>query len=159
MPNDPSQIHVTNRNVQIGNICSQFAHLELLLAQAVWAALDVDEETGLVITGSLNIEARVKMAIGLCEKRGKSPEVIAQLKHVQKALQSEKIIERRNKAIHGNRFPCPDDPAAEMVTIHRGKDAGKKIKRPDSELSQLGQEIAGLHKPLLAAMQSAGMTY
>lgn len=156
---DTAQRHMTNRNVQIGNICSQFAHLELLLAQAIWSVLKLKEETGLVVTGSLGIEARSKMAVELCKKLGAPDEVVSELKNVRKNLQALKIVERRNHAIHGHRFPDPDDPAAEFVIIHRGKNAGIKIKRADGELAKIGTDIADLHKPLYKAMVAAGMTY
>jgi len=157
--NDPVQKHMTNRNVQIGNICSQFAHLELLLAQAIWSALGLTEEAGLSVTGSLNIEARARLAVELCEKQGKPKQVVEELRRVRKELQASKVIERRNHAIHGHRFPNPDDPASEFVVVHRGKDAGVKIKRTDAELAQVGKDIAALHTPLFAAMADAGMTY
>lgn len=157
--NDPVQKHMANRNIQIGNICSQFAHLELLLAQAIWSALGLTEEVGLSVTGSLNIEARVKLAVELCEKQGKPKQVVEELRRVRTELQSSKIIERRNRAIHGHRFPNPDDPASEFVVVHRGKDAGLKIKRTDTELAQIGEDIASLHKPLFTAMTDVGMTY
>jgi len=150
---------MTNRNVQIGNICSQFAHLELLLAQAIWSALGLTEETGLSLTGSLNIEDRAKLATELCCKQGKPDKVVEELKKVRKELKASRIIERRNRAIHGHRFPDPNDPASEFVVLHRGKDAGIKKKRSDTELAQIGKDIAALHKPLFAAMTDAGMTY
>lgn len=153
------QNHMTNRNVQIGNICSQFAHLELLLAQAIWSALNLTEKAGLSLTGRLDIEARAKLAVELCEEQGKPDQVVKELKKVRKELQASKIIERRNQAIHGHRYPDPEDPAAEFVVVHRGKNAGIKIKRTDAELAQIGKDIAALHKPLIAAMTSAQMIY
>lgn len=157
--NDVIAKHMNNRNVQIGNICAQFAHLELLLAQAIWSALNLTEKAGLSLTGRLDIEVRAKLAVELCEEQGKPDQVVKELKKVQKELQASKIIERRNRAIHGHRFRDPDDPAAEFVVVHRGKDAGLRIKRTDAELAQIGKDIAGLHKPLLAAMTAAKMTY
>ena len=142
--NDLVQKHMINRNIQIGNICSQFAHLELLLAQAIWAALDLDEKVGLSVTGGLSIEARARLAAKLCAKQGKSDKVTKELETVRRELQASKIIEQRNRAIHGHRFPDPNDPAAEMVVIHRGKDAGRKIKRTDAELAH--HRIQDTHK-------------
>ncbi|WP_339854159.1 hypothetical protein [Roseovarius nubinhibens] len=156
---NPVQNHMRNRNVQIGNICSQFAHLELLLAQAIWSALGLTEEAGLSVTGSLNVEARARLAVELCEKQGKPKQVVDELRRVRKELQASKVIERRNRAIHGHRFPNPDDPASEFVVVHRGKDAGVKLKRTDAELAQIGKDIADLHQPLFAVMADVGMTY
>lgn len=156
---DLIQIHMTNRNVQIGNICSQFTHLEMLLAQAIWSALDLTEKAGLSVTGRLDIEARAKLAVELCEEQGKPIHVVNELKKVRKKLQASNIIERRNRAIHGHRFADPNDPAAEFVVVHRGRDAGVKIKRTDTELAQIGKDIATLHKSLLEAMEAANMTY
>ena len=80
---NPVQNHMRNRNVQIGNICSQFAHLELLLAQAIWSALGLTEEAGLSVTGSLNVEARARLAVELCEKQGKPKQVVDELRRVR----------------------------------------------------------------------------
>ncbi|MCF4098614.1 hypothetical protein [Maritalea mediterranea] len=157
--NTTIQTHMNNRNVQIGNICIQFTHLELLLAQAIWSALDLTEKAGLSVTGRLDIEARAKLAVEICEERGKPDSVINELKNVRKELQASRIIERRNQAVHGHRFSDPDNPAAELVVVHRGKNAGAKIKRADNELAQLGKDIAALHKPLMEAMTTAKMTY
>jgi len=156
---DEIQRHITNRNVQIGNICSQFAHLELLLAQAIWSALKLTEKAGLSVTGRLDVEMRAKLAVELCEEQSKPNQVVVELKRVRRELQASNIIERRNRAIHGHRFADPNDPAAEFVVVHRGKDAGTKIKRTDTELAQLGKDIAELHQPLMAAMVAAKMTY
>ncbi|WP_150120879.1 MULTISPECIES: hypothetical protein [unclassified Sulfitobacter] len=153
------QKHMTNRNVQIGNICAQFAHLELLLAHAIWSALNLTEKVGLKVTGRLDIEMRAKLAVELCQELGKPGPVVDELKKVRRELQASHIIERRNSAIHGHRFPDPDEPGAEIVVVHRGKDAGIKIRRTDAQLAQLGKDIASLHKPLLAAMAAANMTY
>jgi hypothetical protein len=157
--NDLIQIHMNNRNVQIGNICSQFTHLELLLAQAIWSALGLTEKSGLSVTGRLDIEARAKLAVELCEEQGKPIHVVNELKKVRKELQTSNIIERRNRAIHGHRFADPNDPAAEFVVVHRGKNAGVKIRRTDAELAQVGKDIAALHRSLQKAMTAAKMTY
>jgi hypothetical protein len=157
--NDIIRKHMTNRNVQIGNICSQFSFLELLLAQAIWSALNLTEKAGLSVTGRLDVEVRAKLAVELCEEQGKSKQVVIELKKVQKALQTSKIIERRNRAIHGHRSADPEDPAAQFVVVHRGKNAGIKLKQTDSDLAQIGEDIAALHKPLFAAMISANMAY
>lgn len=111
----------------------------------------------MTITGNLGIETRVRMAVVLSEKIGPSEEVTMVLKNVQKELQKSKIIEGRNRAIHGHRFADPDDPAAELIVMHRGKDAGRKIKRTDNELFQIGKDIADLHKPLLEVLKKEGL--
>ena len=146
-------IHMSNRNAQIGNICSQWAHLEYLLASAIWGLLGLEKGVGLIVTGGLNIESRVGTAVALAEALGQPDELIEALKRVRKELQSSKIIQRRNLTIHGNRFLHPDREDAELVEIHRGKSAGKPKTRADSELSELGKEIAGLHRPLMNVLR------
>ena len=157
--NDIIKKRMINRNAQIGNICCQFSHLELLLAQVIWSALNLTEKAGLSITGSLDVEMRAKLAVELCVEQGKPDQVIQELKKIQKELQSSKIIERRNRAVHGHRFADPDDSGSELVIVHRGKDAGIKLKRTDAELAQIGHDIAALHTPLMLAMTAATMTY
>jgi len=78
---------------------------------------------------------------------------------VKKELNSGKIIQRRNHAIHGNRWLIPNDPASELIIVHRGKNAGKPIKRSDNELAQLGKDIAKIHKQLFKTLKSANLLH
>lgn len=156
---EPQNVHMTNRNIQIGDICSQWAHLEYILANAIWALLGLDKATGLIVTGGLNIENRVGTAVALAEKMGQPTAVTDALKHVRKELQASKIIQRRNLAVHGHRFPHPEREDAELVEIHRGKDAGQAITRADSELRELGKDIANLHKTLMSVLQDHELLY
>jgi len=156
--NDLVQKHMTDRNVQIGNICVQWAHLELLLAQAIWAARELDEKSGSVETANLNIKERAQAALAECKKQSKPDNICDALQRICKSFKMGDIIDRRNQAIHGHRFSDPDDPAAEIVVMHRGEIAGKRVKRRDAELAQLGRDISDLHKPLMEALTSNGMT-
>ena len=73
--NANNNIHINNRNTQIGNICMQFSVLELFLANAIWSFLGLNDEVGLIVTGNLDVEARVNMAVALSLKldQPKSP--------------------------------------------------------------------------------------
>ena len=58
--------HLTNRYVQIGNICVQWSAIEYHVAIAIWnLAGVVDQEIGKVLTASLDLKGRVTMAFKL----------------------------------------------------------------------------------------------
>ncbi len=142
---------LSDRNLQIGNICFQWAHLEFLVALALWSLLRIDQETGKILTGSLDLLPRVNMALKLA-KHLKAPGLaIKALKEVRTALQGG-LIERRNTAIHGLRSLDPNDPAGEFFEVHRGKSSGVKQPVNNAALRALGSEIVDVHKAFYAAM-------
>ncbi len=147
---------LNDRNVQIGNICWQWAHLEYLIALAAWSLLRIDNDTGRLITGGMNILPRVNLALNLARHLKAPQQAQKALKETRKALQKG-LDERRNRVVHGHRFLDRADPQAEFVEMHRGKNAGVKVRQTNKDLAQLGRDIADTARALHQAMLESGV--
>jgi hypothetical protein len=161
MAKTPVNYHIlrNDRNTQIGNVCHQWAHLEFLLAIVIWKLLHIDEDTGRIVTGGLDILPRINMGIALAEHLKAPPVLKRSLKDTRTALQ-DGLLERRNRAIHGIRFINPADPySSELFLMHRGKGAGVATTQTNKDLAQIGKDIVALHEPLLSAMTECGLLF
>lgn len=131
----------TNTNVQIGNICVQWASLEYVVSNAIWIMLRLDSEVGKIVTGNLDIKQRVSMVFALAHQTN-AP---IPFKNACKALRSElfdpkDLLHRRNLAVHGAHFTIPDNEKIQ-IEVHRGKGGKGPREIPVSELADLGREI------------------
>jgi hypothetical protein len=142
--------HQTNRNVQIGNVCVQWASLEYRLAVAIWIMVGVDMEIGKVLTASLDMKQRATMAFTLAHQTNAPIPFKNALKSVLTALR-EGLIDRRNQAVHGIHFTI-DRPDAIGVEMHRGKGGRQQRIQEDKELSQLGRDINRAANEFAAAL-------
>lgn len=84
----------------IGGVCVQWALLELTLAHIIWAFLNMDEDTGAIVTGGLDMLPRVNMAINLAEHKRAPLPARKSLRSIRKAVQDTQL-DRRNQAVHG----------------------------------------------------------
>ena len=139
---------LNDRNVQIGNICFQWAYLEYLIALTIWSLLHIDPDTGKIVTGGLDIRPRLNMAINLARELQAPKGAIDALLLTREAL-DKGLDQRRNTAVHGHRIAHPNDPAAELVEVHRGKGARKRRPQTNADLTQLGKDIKQLADDLL----------
>ena len=64
-PQSPLANRTLRSLVQIGNIAAQWSHLEYKLAQTIWILLGLEEGTGKIVTGGLDMLPRINMAINL----------------------------------------------------------------------------------------------
>ena len=151
MISSEQQFFIQDRNTQVGNICVQWAHLEYLLALAIWSLLRLDQETGKIVTGGLDIRPRLNMAINLA-KHLKAPEPAKKALLCTRRALDGGLDERRNKAIHGHRLLDPDDIQSELVEVHRGKGDRKRHKVTNADLAELGVAIAKVAADLHEAM-------
>lgn len=157
MPLSPVEDRLlSDRNLQIGNICWQWAHLEYLIALAIWSLLRIDNDTGRLITGGMNILPRINLALNLAKHLNAPTQAQRALKEVRTTLQKG-LDERRNRAIHGHRSLDSSDPQAEFVEMHRGKGAGTKVRQTNKDLAQLGGDIADTARALQKAMLDSGV--
>lgn len=147
---------LSDRNLQIGNICFQWAHLEYLVALSLWSLLRIDHDTGKIVTGGLDLLPRVNMALKLAQHLKAPGLAIKALKEVRTALQ-DGLLEKRNTAIHGLRSFDTSDPSGEFFEVHRGKSAGLKQPVNNLSLQALGVQIADVHKAFHAAMLESGI--
>jgi len=155
----PAQtVMLRDRNTQIGNICWQWAHLEYLIALAIWAMLRIDHETGKVVTGGLDIKPRVNMAINLGHHLRAPKEAIQALIDVRTALDDD-LITKRNRAVHGHRLLDPDDPTADLVEVHRGKGDRKRSPQTNQDLRALGIHVKAVADALKEKLDSSGVYF
>ncbi len=146
-----------DRNTQIGSICHQWAHLEWILAIVIWRLLRVDDVTGRIITGGLDILPRTNMAIALAEYL-KAPAVIRRALRDTRTTLQEGLNERRNQAIHGLRFTNPDDQInSELFVMYRGRNAGAPRPISNKDLKQLWQDVIATQLSLLEAATRSGL--
>ena len=148
---------LSDRNLQIGNICFQWSHLEFLLAHTIQHLLKVDSGTNDILTGGLDILPRCSMALALAHHLDAPKALINAIKAVRNDLQDgKKLQSRRNKAIHGQRTLNPLNPTEEIIKISRGKGKGVSIQS-NADLNALGREIADTHKAFYAVLEELGL--
>lgn len=152
----PETILQNDRNVQVGNICVQWAHLEYLLMLAIGALMRVDEHTAKLLAGGLPIRARAKMAWELAVHLEAPAEAATALKAAYDRV-ANKLDDRRNRAVHGHRLAIPGRSDAETFELYRGKGIGKRVIQTDADLAKLGADIGATASELHSAMLSSGV--
>src|SRR5208337_1483648 len=150
-----ASVLLRDRLVQIGNICRQWAQIELHVARAIWCMLGVDHESGVILTGGLNMSSRVTIAIKLAKHLNTPSIAIDALKATQKVLDNH-LEERRNQAVHGIVFLHPNDPSIEIFEMHRGKRKGRQ-HLSNKDLDKLSKELAELEITLHSELMRAGI--
>jgi hypothetical protein len=150
---------VTDRLVQIGNICRQWAYLEYLFSVTIWNLLKLERNTGMIVTGGLDMLPRAGMAINLAEHLGADGRLIEALKTARRTLQRGglSLIDRRNIAIHGLELRL--EGRSSILESHRGKGAFQPHDFGNDELKNLGKEIIAVHEALSPVMKSLGWVW
>ena len=148
-PQSPLANRTLRSLVQIGNIAAQWSHLEYKLAQTIWILLGLEEGTGKIVTGGLDMLPRINMAINL-SRHLKAPRCLTELLvKIRKELQ-ESLQEERNRAIHGVQFHGPGGEL--QVEVHRGKGDRTRQSLPEATLNQTGKRLHELGTELTAAV-------
>lgn len=146
--------HVAYRLTCIGNICVQWSALEHQAACVIWSMLDINEGTGRFITGGMDLQPRLNVAIRIATHLGAPKEVLTDLKEVRKQVQDGLDI-IRNHAVHGVTFFSPDGRTARIKT-HRGKKAGEyelsnsELKAAGTAINQLVRKLGEVNKAINA---------
>lgn len=135
----------------VGNICTQWAYLEYLFANVIWWLLKIDKETGIIITGGLDIRPRAGMAINLARHLKADRRLIEALTKARDEIGS--LSDRRNRAVHGVSFSREGDETV-MVEVHRGKGSRKAEPLATNELFAIGSEISVVATGLIAVLKS-----
>lgn len=146
------------RMMSVGQICIQWAHIEYLFAHVIWALLRLDQETGKITTGGLDMLPRANMAINLATHLGAPQNLIQALKSARKAIQGG-LDARRNAAVHGVSFTEGKEPYEIHVEVHRGSGDRKKKHLPNSELSALAEELGLVIENLGRVVRETGILH
>lgn len=119
-----------------GNICRQWAHLEYQISLSIWSMLRIDQESGAILIGGLNMSTRVGMAIAPAKHLAAPDAALNTLKEAKKILENG-LEEQRNQAIHGIPFSDPNDPSMDIFEMHRGKRKGRqRISNKDLDVGE-----------------------
>lgn len=130
---------IAQRNLHIGNICRHWALIEYAAAFAIWRLLRIDDDTGALLVGGMNLSTRLTTAIRLAEHLDGPPALTLYLKHARDRINSG-LDERRNQAVHGFRTPRPGAFHTDLVIMHKGKHRGAEIQS-NADLQDLSVEI------------------
>lgn len=145
-----------DRLVQIGNICNQWSYLEYLFSNVIWWLLKIDRETGMIVTGGMDILPRANMAINLAKHLKADSKLINALSEARKSIQND-LGDKRNTAVHGVYFRTPNDET--KVEMHRGKGAFEKQDFSNEQLRDVGRNIQAVHKKLVPVLLSLGIKW
>jgi hypothetical protein len=137
----------------IGQICLHWSYLELLLATTIWNILKLDEDTGKIVTGGLDIEGRANMALNLAKHRKAPADVIAVLKCAQSQIKD--IIGERNLAIHGVYELRPTGEV--LAEVHRGKFRGIPQDMSNDRMGRTAQTIDAIIEILQPVLEKHGV--
>jgi hypothetical protein len=145
------------RLLEVGIICTQWSYLEYLLANAIWWLLTLDKSTSTIVTGGLDINSRISMALGLAKHLDKSQELTSLLENTKKDLSgAKKLIVRRNRAVHDIFSSRPSDSVV-MIEMHREKTKRNREPYPLSELMSLRNDLTDLTKRLIVIFEKIGI--
>lgn len=134
----------------IGHVCLQYSRLELFVAVIIWVLLDLDEDKGAIMTGGMDLKARMAVAIALLEEMRAPSSFRRRLRAVQTELRSgdPDLIERRNQAVHGAH---KIEGGVRVLTMLRWKKAKRhapitveSLHELGAAFHRLGDEIFGL---------------
>jgi len=122
----------------IGDICMSWSAIESIVALITWQLLSMDEGTGRIVTGGLDMLPRISMAIALARHLKAGREIITPLEALRKTIQ-DGLDQRRNQAVHGiNQVR----DGKWLVEMHRGTKRGPPQELP---VSDLRATLAELH--------------
>ncbi|HYX46852.1 MAG TPA: hypothetical protein VE820_08540 [Sphingomicrobium sp.] len=95
-------------------VCIQWSNLEFQIAHAIWWMLNLDADSGKIVTGGLDMGPRVNMAINLARHIRVDRKVTQALETARAALQ-DGLDKRRNRAVHGVHLTTNDEGEAMVV--------------------------------------------
>lgn len=110
----------------VGNLCSQWAFLEYCFSITIWHLLKLDKETGMIVTGGMDILPRVNMVLNLAQHLKADGKIVEAARVARRALQDD-LINDRNKFVHGVFSSSKTIPGID-VEIHRGR--GDRRRHP-----------------------------
>lgn len=150
---------VLDRLIQVGNICRQWAYVEYLFSVVIWAALKLDRETGMIVTGGLDMLPRANMAINLAKHLNMDASIREALTNARATLQagSLSLVDKRNIAVHG--LELRTQGTSSTMEVHRGKGAFREHEFGNDQLREIGAAVQKIHEQLSPVMKSVGMRW
>ena len=132
----------------LGVICFQWSYLEYLIANAVWYAMGTGKRQGMIVTGSMNLNGLMALAIDLLSEREDCEPIIDELRRLRRALGGEEGLQfRRNLLVHGV-YSSREGDATVMIELHRKQRLREKtpvtLQYFEETLRMLSNEIDSL---------------
>lgn len=144
-----------------GNVCHQWSYLEYLISKAIWHILGLERDTGIIVTGGMDILSRVNMAIALAKHTRANKKLIEVLEETRVKIQGKRktdgLMYRRNLIVHGVYSSRDNDPII-LVETHRG--AGDRKRNPISVafVAQTGTDIFVASRSLIFVFEPLGIS-
>lgn len=127
----------------IGGVCVQWSLLEHLVLGLIATNENMPTDRVYLIFGSLDMKPRLDMAINLA-RAGKTPVPLVQkIVAVRKALQDERLADRRNQAVHGV-HKATEQPDSIQLTMPRWTEPKRTETVSTADLYQLSTRLAEL---------------
>lgn len=135
-------VFINQRLASVGDVCIQWANVEYQVAHIIWCVLDVNMEVGKIVTGGLDMQPRLNVAIILAKQLDAPTYLIDGLVQARKDIQDGLDI-KRNRAVHGVTYFDPALPTA-MVELHRGKGPKTPVEFSNDDLEIFRGELNNL---------------
>lgn len=133
---------VAQRLAFVGDVCVQWANIEYQVAHIIWYLLGVHMEVGKIVTGGLDMQPRLNVAIVLAKQLRAPAYLVKGLTEARKEIQDGLDI-KRNRAVHGVTYFDPSLPTA-RVELHRGKGPKTPVEFSTSDLDAFRHELSSL---------------
>ena len=139
--------------MQVGLVCTQWAHLEWLLELTHWWLLDLlnNPTEGRPITSGLSIGTLARRVSALCYLKISNVDDRTKFNTIEGRIKA--VIDERNLAVHGTRA-C-DPSLGVTASVSRGKYKNEQQKLPLVRLGSLNAEI----KSIIAAPEPVLVRY
>ena len=140
--------------VTIGEVCLQWARLEMTLIGLICQIEPLETEKAFIIFGGLDIQPRVNMAINLARHNKVPPSIIKRIVGVRTKLQNG-LMDRRNQVVHGAHRKIIGAETTLTMVRWKGDKRDKKLHAADiaalaKEIHDLGTEVWSISDELLA---------
>lgn len=131
----------------IGGVCVQWALLEHLVLGLIGHIEAEDLDKVYLVFGSLDMKPRLDMAILLARHHKVPEEYVRIIANVRKALQDERLSDRRNQAVHGVHKELEGDSI--NLTMPRWKGNRRTERVSAQDLGRLAIRLQELQKEII----------
>jgi hypothetical protein len=125
----------------IGNVCLQYSRLEIMLSAIIMTLLGLDEHKAAIVTGGMDLKARIAVALNLLEEMNSPGSFRSSLRNIQSTLRKNELVERRNQAVHGAH---KEENGRYTLTMLRYSKAKREQEITPYELADLGRQLCDL---------------
>ncbi|NQY63824.1 MAG: hypothetical protein HRT38_08800 [Alteromonadaceae bacterium] len=145
------------RAQMVGFICTVYSYMDYAISNVIWHLLKLDKETGIIVTGAMDIRPKIDMAIELADHTEEISDIRAKLQEFKnQGGKPNGFISRRNKIIHGICSSRNNDSVV-MVESHRKKSQRARHELGYQEIVDTYQDISRSNDELVTLMVAHGI--